>query len=448
MTKFNSQGANYVKAQRRSYFLYVLESRSIPHIADGLKSAARRLLWVARDGSKNKTATIAGAALPYHPHAVPDDVASLMACPFVNNIPLFEGSGDFGTLVVPKSYAAPRYTSVKVSEFTKSVVFRDIEVIPMIRNYDDTLDEPKHFLPLVPVALLNPTFGIAGGFQSSIMPRSLEDIVMSQIEHLEGSKKLKERFPKFTPTKNVAVERTIDPKSGNIRWKFEGDYEEINAFEVWITKLPFGKTHSDLVNHLAKMEDSYDVIEVTDHSKDQIKVRVKLPRGVINNTDRDGMLKKLGLINTETELLNVIDFDGTSVLQTNYVDVITKFTDWRLGWYVQRYERLLKLIMEEIQRYKDVIRAIEKNVGGVAKKTISRAELLEFLEAIGIVNLEYIASLPVYRFIEEEATRTKEKLEEAELKKKEYEDLLSHEPKRRKIYVQELKDILKQFSGW
>jgi len=160
--------------------MYVMQFRSIPCVTDGLKAGGRRVLWTARDGHKYKSATLAGATMPIHPHASPESAIDTLAAPYGNNIPMFSGDGAFGTLINPTAYGASRYTSVKVSKFTQDVVFRDIEVVPMKENYDGTLEEPVHFLPLVPVALINPSDGIAIGFATNILPRALNDIILGQ----------------------------------------------------------------------------------------------------------------------------------------------------------------------------------------------------------------------------------------------------------------------------
>ena len=153
--------SNYINDQRKEYSLYVLQMRAIPHAADGLKAAARRVLWTAKNGSKFKSATLSGATMPIHPHAAPESTINTLAAPYGNNVPLLKGDGAFGTLLNPTAYGASRYTSVSLSAFTKDVLFRDIEIIPLVDNYDETQREPKHFLPLVPVVLMNPQEGIA-----------------------------------------------------------------------------------------------------------------------------------------------------------------------------------------------------------------------------------------------------------------------------------------------
>ena len=383
--------------------------------------------------------------MPLHPHAAPEGAINTLAAPYGNNVPLLHGDGAFGTLLNPTAYGAARYTSVKVSKFTKDVMFRDIEIVPMTENYDGTLEEPKHFLPLVPIVLLNPSEGIAVGFASNILPRDLEDIINSQIAYLSG-KKFEEMMTAFMPTDNIAVD-WAEAAKGNTKWIFEGAFKKINASTIQITKLPYGVSHEKFTDKLmAMVDDGSFVVDFTDSSKDVINIEVKFRRGAVDNTSKKNMLKQLNLISTVSENMNVLDFDGEHVLSTNYCDVIGAFCDWRLKWYKDRYQRLAGLLQIDIQKYKDIITAIRKNVGGTAKKIGSRSELKEFLTEIGIVHIDYIADLPVYRFTEEEKNKVEAKLKAANEQLKEYKNLLSSEPERRKIYVKELREVLRKYT--
>lgn len=437
--------SDYVNNQRKEYSLYVLQSRAIPAASDGLKAGGRRVLWTARDGKKYKSATLAGGTMPIHPHAMPEGAIDTLAAPYGNNIPLLHGEGAFGTLLNPTAYGASRYTEVKISQFTKDVVFRDIEIIPMQENYDGTLMEPVHFLPLIPIVLLNPSEGIAIGFASKILPRDLINIIETQLECLSGNKNIEDVFPNFTPTNNIAVGWEED-KNGNTRWSFEGDFVRVNSTTIQVTKLPYGLLHEKFIEHLNKLEENEDISLYTDSSKDVIDVEINFKRGVLDKLERHSVLELLKLTNNTTENMNVLNFDGTRVWSTNYVELIQQFCVWRLGWYQTRYERLKTLLQVDIQRYEDVLTAIKKNVGGSARKISSRSELKEFLTEIGVVNIDYIADLPIYRFTEEEKNKTELKLEEANNTLKYYDTLLSSESERRKIYVKELKEILNNYQ--
>lgn len=442
----NMVGSEYVKQQRREYSLYTLQSRAIPHAADGLKAAARRVLWTARNGHKFKSATLAGATMPLHPHASPEGAIDTLAAPYGNNISLLKGDGAFGTLLNPTAYGAARYTSVTVSSFTKDVVFRDIEIIPMIENYDGTLPEPKHFLPLVPMVFVNPQEGIAVGFASNILPRDPLTIIKHQIAHLEGKPKtVKDAPPTLWPINQVSTGQ-VEDRNGALRWRFCGSYDKVNATTIKITSLPYGMQHEKFVERLVKMEDEGSIQEFEDNSKDHYNITIRFKKGEISRMTEEEVLASLGLIVQVAENINVIDFDGERVWSTDYVEFLTSFTDWRLKWYVDRYQRLARLLADDIQKYKDILLAIKKDLGSVARKTRSRGELRDFCQAIGIVHIDYIVDLPVYRFTEEEKNKVEQKLVEAEKLMKEYQALLKSEDKRRDVYIQELREIHQKMS--
>ena len=439
------QNSEYINEQRREYSLYVLQNRAIPHAADGIKAAARRVLWIARDGSKHKCATLAGATMPLHPHAAPEGAINTMAGPYGNNIPLLKGDGAFGTILAPTSYGASRYTSVSVSKFTKDVVFKDIEIVPVQENYDGTLLEPKHFLPLVPIVLLNPQEGIAVGFASNILPRDLISIIKSQIQYLERGAVTNEPLPAFIPTDQFAHDWKQDDRTGNIKYEFRGTFKKTSATTITITGLPYGTLSDKYLDKLHKLLESGDIQKIVDDSRDNIKILLKFKKGILSKMDDEKLLSYLSLINNVSENMNIIGFDGESVWTTNYTEVVEKFTEWRLGWYVARYERLKHNLEVDIQRYKDVLQAISKNVGGIAKRIGSRSELKEFLKEIGIVHIDYIADLPIYRFTEEEKKKVELKLADANILLKEYKALLRSKDKRTNVYLEELKEILASY---
>jgi len=428
-----------------SYSLYVLESRAIPHVTDGLKSAARRVLWRAKDGKKIKTAALAGATMSIHPHGAPEGAINTLTGFHTNNIPLFTGFGAFGTLLEPTEFGAGRYTYVQTSAFTKDVLYRDIEIIPMIANYDDTEMEPKHFLPLLPTVLLNPQNGIATGFASNILPRSLSDILNSQIRYLQGESEL-EILPNFTKTNSKCIGTEVDRK-GVVRYIFRGEYKKLNATSIKIINLPYGVTHTKFISDLDKLQEANDrITDVVDNSKDIYDIEIHFKRGFLSGITEDELYKLIGLENKCTENLNVIDFNSTSIYNANYEEVIQDFTEWRLTWYLTRYKRLKKILEKETQRYRDIIIAIDENVGGLARKTESREELKTLLKSFNIISLDYIADLSVYRFTETEKAKTLEKLREAEIQLADYEKLITNKKARKAVYLTELKEILSNYK--
>lgn len=439
------QSSLYVEAQRREYSLYVMKSRAIPAATDGLKAGGRRALWIARDGKKWKSANLAGATTPIHPHSSPEGAINTLAAPYGNNIPLFTGKGAFGTLLDPTSYGASRYTSVKISKFTEDVLFRDIEIAPMMENYDGTLMEPVHFLPLVPIALLNPSEGIAVGYATNILPRLLDDLIRAQITHLTNPKTdIDEPIPSFVPLRCTSF---YNESVGTSKaYHFSGDYVQINTSSLRITSIPYSQSHEKVIKKIVALMDMDIVYDYVDNSKDSIDILVTFKRGYLKDKSSPDILKMLGLVVREIENLNVLSFDGKHMWTATPVDFIRKFTDWRLEWYEVRYQRLLDLLKIDIQHYYDIRNAIKNDVSSLVRKIQSRSELKDKLVAFGIVYLDYIADLPVYRFTEEERLKNERRIEEAEKQQREYEELLNSKNKRKKVYLEELNDILTKYT--
>lgn len=430
----------YIENERKTYALYVLANRALPSISDGLKVAARRVIWTGKDGKKYKTASLAGATMPIHPHSAPDGVINSITGEFLNNIPLFKGSGAFGSRLAPNTSASPRYTSIQLSKFTNDVILKDLDLVEMIDNYDQTLKEPKNFLPLVPVVLLNPTDGIGVGFACSILPRNLKDIITSQLQVLTN-KPITLVYPEFTPFESKSSELLSDEK-----WVFRTTFERLSSFEIKVTKLQYGTTYDKFINTLNKLEESGYIKDYIDSSSDNINIVIKFPRGYLNSVEDNIIIKKLGLVTHVGENLTILDFSGNKVITPTYDSVIESFTSYRLSFYVKRYERLLSLLDIDIQKYRDIILAIANNIGQVSIKISDRAELKEYLEKIGIVNLDYIADLPIYKFTIKEKEKIELKLTEALVTHSEYVDIISDKDKQVKIYISELKEVLSTYN--
>lgn len=443
------KSSEYIESQRREFALYTLEQRAIPHAADGLKNAMRRVLWTARSGKHYKSANLAGATMPIHPHDAPVSAINTLAGHYGNNIPLLAGDGSFGTLLDPTAYGAARYTGVEVSQFTKDVLFRDIELIPMRPNYDDTLEEPIHFLPLAPLAIVNGQQGIAIGFAATILPREFEEIIKAQIKCLNG-KTFREPMPYNAPNDCWA----FDWEEGNegAKYWFSGEVDVINKTTVRITKLPYGVLHEAYIDgkgksagKLDKLIDEGTIVNYEDNSSEAVDIMVKFKRGYQPRNETK-LLKKLGLIVSVTELFTLIDFDGTTVWQPSVAEYIESFTKWRLKWYTNRYKRLKGLLEIDIQKYLDILTAIRNDVGGKAKNKGSRSSLKEFLTDLDIVYVDYIADLAVYRFTKAEKQKVEAKLAEAKKTLTWYNKLLRSPQERKNMYTQELEEILTKYK--
>lgn len=440
--------SEYVSNIRRNYSHYILQNRAIPSICDGFISSMRRIVWTAKNGQKVKSATLAGSTMPIHPHNTPESTVDTLTCPYRNNIPILKGFGTFGTLLAPTACSASRYTSVMLSDFCKEAVLVDMDLVPLQENYDSTLMEPTHFLPLIPIVLLNPIEGIAIGYSCNILPHNLSDIINAQIQYL-SKQTITIPTPHFLPTNQIGIQ---DEKNPN-KWIFKGKFDIINSTTIRITDLPYGLIHAKYVTNedskLNKLIDDQTIVDYVDKSCNIFDIQIKFPRGYLASIDAennpDGLLKVLGLITSHTSNNTILD-TNSQIQNLSTIEIIQQFCDWRITYYRKRYELLVEQLLQTIQRYKDFIVAIEHQAGKIAATTKNKQEFKTWLESIKIVHSEYIATLPSYRYTIEEQEKVTKLLKEANKQLDEYNSIINSDTKQRNIYKKELTEILHKFG--
>ncbi|NBT27584.1 MAG: hypothetical protein EBT09_13780, partial [Actinobacteria bacterium] len=170
--------------------------RSLPHIMDGLKPSQRKILFgCLKRGlrSEIKVAQLAGYvsehAAYHHGEASLCGTIVGMAQNFVgsNNVNLLVPSGQFGSrLLGGKDSASPRYIFTYLEPIADKI-FRKEDAGILKHLEDDGMSiEPEHYLPVVPVLLLNGCVGIGTGFSTDIPPYNPADIVRVLKDRLAG----------------------------------------------------------------------------------------------------------------------------------------------------------------------------------------------------------------------------------------------------------------------
>lgn len=448
--------SDYVLEISREYSIYVCEHRAIPHLADGLKSSQRKMLWTIRNKKdKIKTISLAGEAISeglyLHGDQSASQTISHLAAPYCNNFPLLTGIGSFGSLVDPYSFGAPRYTYVKKNAFTDKVLYADLDIVPLVENYDGSNLEPRHFLPLLPIVLLNGVSGIAVGWSSEILPRSLESIIDSVAKVLQKGEG--EEIPPRYEYLDINYKK-IDK---NV-WEFQGKIEKKDSSTVIVKSLPPELTLSDFKERLNSLEEEGKIQNYIDNSTENINITIKFKKGYIQNWSEEKIIEFLKLRTRKTERIVVVDFNGNSIKQyENVKTLIEDWVNWRLGFYVKRYEKKLKECMEELEYWLALQKCFEKKILQLVLNCKNRKEVLELIKkTVGNVseeNLEKIANLPTYKWNEEFCEEIENKIKQLKEKVQEYKDLLDNSDgeksmeKLKKIFLKEITEVKEHFCS-
>lgn len=434
--------ADFIKKTSRDYSIYVCQSRGIPSVCDGLKDAQRKALFIIKSkGEKIKTVSLAGEMISsniyLHGDASAAETLSLMAAPYCNNIPLLHGIGAFGTKVGPTDWGAPRYTYLKKYSITDSLIYTDYDIIPLKENYDGSVMEPKNFLPLIPIVLLNGISGIAVGWSTDILPRTLDDLIDATLKSIDN-KTVDTMVPRYDYL-NCNV-KNIGPNA----WEFSGKVR-FDGNTIWVEELPPDLSLEKFKTRLNQMEDEEKIQTYIDRSTKEIKIEIRFKRGVIQDWDEDKAIDYLKLRSKSTERIVVLDWDGNSIKQYETAEQLVKeFVEWRLKWYAVRYSKMIADLTYELNFNLALKSCYDNGLPSYLPKAENKNDIVEkILKFTKGINLDddqtqKIAGLASYRWAKDSYNDIVKNISELTNTISDYQSILSDPKKQRDIYKKEV----------
>ena len=392
-----------IDGQYKDYSKYVLYSRAIPHMIDGLKPSQRKILYTAlktANTSRIKTASLSGNTISqanyHHGDASLNDAITKMVQLHSNNIPLLEGEGSFGSRLVPDA-AAPRYTYVKMSQnFEK--YFADTMVAD--KSIDPEDPEPAFYLPIIPWVLVNGVKGIAVGFATDIQPRNPKEIAKLCQAYLKGKNIDKETLLPYYPEFEGKIYEELDSVY------CEGNFTLTGQTKLEITEVPVGFTRESYVQVLNKLEETGKIVSYTDKcDKTGFKFDVTLKRG---KKMKDYQIVRLFKLKKKiNENITVIDHEGKLKVYDSPIDIIKEFCDYRRGKYEERYEYLIEEGLSALDIIKAKVKFIELIIQGTLdfknknRKTIKKELTTTFKSDI----IEILIKMPIYSLCQDEMNK-------------------------------------------
>jgi DNA gyrase/topoisomerase IV subunit A len=450
--------SKYLLTSSREYAIYVCRNRAIPYVGDGLKHGQMIALWLLRHrADKLRTFALSGLMaferLYVHGEVSANDAIGLLAAPFKNNVPLIEGLGHFGSRIAPDAVGAPRYTDVKRAKAAEMLLYKDLEIIPMEDNYDGSNEQPAHFLPLVPLVLLNGISGIAIGWSTNILPHDLKTLIEATKCALQ-EKPLPPLPPHFAKY-DVGI-----TSIGQNRWEFNGQAKVVDSVTIQITELPPGMDIEKFRKNLIAMEDAEQIQGFVDRSTETIDITVKMKRRSV----LDGVEKKLSewsekdlieffrLRERVTERIVVINWKGDGMQTYESPEaLVLDFAKWRLGWYTVRYEAWKVREAYEIKYWKALkmlfLDQFPKRLGGFENKAALQQDVLltisKYDGELGLDDnqLDRVISLPTYRWTKDYEIEVDRRIDDLTEVLIGYDAILASPTMLRDIYLKELDDL-------
>ena len=470
---------NIVDEMKSSYIDYsmsVIVSRALPDVRDGLKPVHRRVLYgmyglgVFSNRKYLKSARIVGDVLgKYHPHgdASVYDAMVRMAQPWSLRYPQVDGQGNFGSMDGDPP-AAMRYTEARLKKISDEILSDlDKETVDFQNNFDDSLTEPKVLPTKIPNLLVNGTSGIAVGMATNMAPHNLSEAVDAICAYIDNKEITIDELMKHIiapdfPTGGIiygyeGVRDAFHTGRGRIVLRAKVSFEEIgNRNAIIVTEIPYQVNKAEMIARTAELvkdEKIPGIYEIRDESdRNGLRVVYELKNDAIPNVVLN-LLYKYTALQTSFSVNNIALVHGRPE-QLNLKDIIHHFVDHRHEVIVRRTEYELKKAKERahiLEGFMKVIGSQESLDKAIAiiRHSANPQEAKEGLITefeLSEIQAQAILDLRLARLTGMELDKIRAEYEEIMALIKDWEDILSNEPRRYQIIKDELLEVKEKYG--
>jgi DNA topoisomerase II len=419
----------------REYSVYACE-RAIPSGVDGLKPSQRKVLYgmMKEYPTQEVKVSISSAQImsvtAYH-HGALDGVMVNMAQAFPgsNNIPLLEGIGQFGSRITPQA-AASRYIFAKLSQSAKKLFNPIDDNILEWLDDDGQKIEPKFYLPILPLVLINGAEGMGTGFSTYIMgynPTALRD---ASISILNGKK-----CPELNPWYKGFSGKIWKNEEGQT--VVEGHLEVVNTTTIKITELPIGMFTMKYRDHLNNMEDKGLIKSYDDNSNEEkIEFIVKVSREFSASTKQE-LMKAFKLQSRGSETITVWDEKNKIRRFEKAEDLLTWFVEYRLTRYEDRRQYMIAAALKQLEWLDEQKRFIELYLKKSTEWSKTKiADIRAELESLGFVRIDDLLNIRIQRLTLDAIDELIEKIVSEQANIKTLESTTAKE-----LYIKDLKEL-------
>lgn len=394
------EGVKYSQFVNRELILFSKADceRSIPHIMDGFKPSQRKVMFACfkrKLKDEIKVAQLAGYigehSAYHHGEASLYSTIINMAQSFVgaNNINLLTPSGQFGTRRMGgKDSASPRYIFTKLEKITRTIFHPDDDELLNYLNDDGMSIEPEHFMPVIPMILVNGAEGIGTGWSSKVAnydPR----LIIANIRRMIKGEVLEEMHPFFSGFVGEII------PDGDGKYLVKGVIERTNETTLVISELPVKKWTQDYKEFLEKKlvsEKAGQAPEIRDfqenHTDTTVSFKITADKDLIDEweaTPKGGLYAKFSLAGSlSTSNMHLYDTEQRIIKYEKPEDILKVFFDLRLEFYARRKDLLVKKLRREQRMLSNKARFVEEVCSGeLVVSNRKKAELLADLQRRG-----------------------------------------------------------------
>jgi DNA topoisomerase-2 len=477
--------------------------RSITNLYDGFKPSQRKVLFSCfkrKLTSRIKVEQLSGYIsenCSYH-HGAASLIGTIvnMAQDYTgsNNVNLLYPSGGFGSRMGGGTYnkkgedaAQPRYAHTFLSGITMKL-FNEHDFPLLQQQEEEGLQiEPKYYVPVLPVVLINGCQGIGTGYSTSVDSYNIIDIA-ANVKACMNGEPMTEMMPWYKGYNGKIV------KTGDNAFITVGSYHRLGPNKIRVTELPVGakncksfKAYVDFLNGLLdddvakkhgikkkkKTDDDtsksstfkgsvihdYEIVKQTDTD---FVIDIEFNPGVLDkeleNNEKYQFEKKIKIAFTfSRNNMHLYIDDGTIKKFDDPRDIITEFCCVRLNLYTQRKERLLAKhdldIGKANSKYRFIVAVMDDELIISRKKRTVVEKMLEEAEppypkytnkiddAEEKAGYQYLLGMQISSFTEEMLEKLKKAVEAAQAQKDKLEGMTEID-----IWEEDLDALMKEYE--
>lgn len=454
------------------YSKYIIQDRALPDVRDGLKPVQRRILYAMfKEGNTHNKAyrksakTVGNVIGNYHPHGDSSVYEAMvrMSQEWKMRIPLIDMQGNNGSIDNDPA-AAMRYTEARLSPIA-SELLKDIdkETVLMALNFDDTEYEPTVVPAKYPNLLVNGATGISAGYATDIPPHNLEEVIDATVYRITHPQCSLDKLMEFMKGPDFPTGAIVEGKQG-IKHAFQTGkgkvvvrsktsiVEEKNMNKIIVSEIPYEVNKAELVRKLdeIRFNKSIDgIIEVRDESdRNGLSIVIDLKKDVdvqntlnyfYKNTDlQKNYNYNMVAIKDKRPVLMGIEGIIDGYIQ-HQIEVITKRSLFDLH-KAQERKHIVDGLIKAVSILDEVVHTIRQSKDKQdAKKNLQ--EKYAFSEK----QSEAIVTLQLYRLTNTDIVALEKERAELNSLIETLNDILDSDKVLRKVIIDELKQIKKQY---
>jgi DNA topoisomerase II len=381
--------SNHLRWETKPYQQDNLE-RKLDHIIDGQNQAGRKILdglmkAFNADNDQIKVAVLAGFISErenYH-HGEASLSQSITRKGFIGagakQLPQLRPMSNFGTRLQGGNDASDaRYIFCKENRPLNRLLFPQSEYQILEFNFDEgERSEPKYFVPIIPLAILESTEVPGHGWKIKTWARDVFGVIDNVVRMITLGADCK--LLPMRPAKYEPAPYAWTGSFRHIRGKLYamGTYKWINNTTLQITELPLREWTESYVENLRKKATTETGIKIiasgdsiTDSSSDMVvNIKIALTPGAKALLDEyadfpycDGVEEFFSLRTHMDDHLNFMGADGGVRSFETYEDVLREWFPVRMKFYRLRIERELVLMRLRAIKLQNMIRYARDSV--------------------------------------------------------------------------------------